>query len=202
MDNGGNSSAISLRNLAGSLAFLLLALMIAGGLVFGIMHYGEQAARTFRQAQAELAESRGRLARAQDDEREIRAKIDRYREIIGRGRTEPERRLDWVETLRHIKEKRRLLSMDYEIAPQHPLDPKNVASGGYSFLVSTMKLDMMMVHELDLLGLLADLATQVPALVGVRQCVLERLPGAPQPQQPALLRAQCEIDWITLQEKI
>jgi len=197
-----NASALGLRNLAGSLAFLLLALLIAGGLVFGIMRYGEQATRTFRQAQAELSESRGRLARAQDDEQEIRAKIDRYRDIIGRGRTEPERRLDWVETLRHIKEKRRLLSMDYEITPQHPLDPKNVASGGYSFLVSTMKLDMMMVHELDLLGLLTDLATQVPALVSVRQCVLDRLPGAPQQQQPALLRAQCEIDWITLQEKI
>lgn len=197
-----NASALSLRHLAGSVAFLLLALLIAGGLVFGIMRYGEQAQQTFRQAQTELSESRSRLARAQDDEQEIRAKIDRYREIIERGRTEPERRLDWVEALRHIKEKRRLLGMDYEIAPQRPLDPKNVASGGYSFLVSTMKLDMMMLHELDLLGLLADLATQVPALVSVRQCALERLPGAPQQQQPALLRAQCEIDWITLQEKI
>jgi len=197
-----NGSALSLRNLAGSLAFLLIALLIAGGLAFGIMRSGEQAAQTFRQAQAGLAESRGRLARVQDDEQEIRAKIDRYREIIERGRTEPERRLDWVEALRHIKEKRRLLGMDYEIAPQRPLDPKNVASGGYGFLVSTMKLDMMMMHELDLLGLLSDLATQVPALVSVRQCVLERLPGAPQPQSPALLRAQCEIDWITLQEKI
>lgn len=197
-----NASALSLRNLAGSLAFLLLALLIAGGLAFGTLSYGEQAQQTFRQAQTELSESRSRLARAQDDEQEIRAKIDRYREIIERGRTEPERRLDWVEALRHIKEKRRLLGMDYEIAPQRPLDPKNVASGGYSFLVSTMKLDMMMLHELDLLGLLSDLATQVPTLVSVRQCVLERLPGAPQPQSPALLRAQCEIDWITLQEKI
>lgn len=197
-----NGSALSLRNLAGSLAFLLIALLLAGALAFGIMRSGEQAAQTFRQAQAELAESRGRLARVQDDEQEIRAKIDRYREIIERGRTEPERRLDWVETLRHIKERRRLLSLDYEIAPQRPLDPKNVTSGGYGFLVSTMKLDMMMLHELDLLGLLTDLATQVPALVSVKQCALERLPGTPQQQPSALLRAQCEIDWITLQEKI
>lgn len=197
-----NASALSLRNLAGSLIFLLVALLLAGGVAFGMIRYGEQAAQTLRQVQAEQSESRGRLARVQDDEQEIRAKIDRYREIIERRRTEPERRLDWVETLRHIKEKRRLPGMDYEIAPQRPLDPKNVTSGGYSFLVSPMKLDMMMLHELDLLGLLADLATQVPALVSVRQCVLERLSGLPQPQQAALLRAQCEIDWITLQEKI
>lgn len=202
MDNAGYESALSLRNLGGSLAFLLLALLLAGGLVFGVLNYGEQTTRSLRQAQAEQAESRSRLARAQEDEQEIRAKIDRYREIIQLGRTQPERRLDWVETLRHIKEKRRLLGMDYEIAPQRPLDPKVVVTGGYSFLVSPMKLDMLLLHENDLLGLLADLQTQTPALISTRQCALERLPNAPQAQQSALLRAQCEVDWITLQEKI
>jgi len=202
MDNAGYESALSLRNLGGSLAFMLLALLLAGGLVFGVIRYSEQTEQSLRQAQAGQAESRGRLARAQEDEQEIRAKIDRYHEIIQIGRTQPERRLDWVETFRHIKEKRRLLGMDYEIAPQRPLDAKIVASGGYSFLVSPMKLDMLLLHENDLLGLLADLQAQIPALVSVRQCTLERLPNAPQPQQSALLRAQCEVDWITLQEKI
>jgi hypothetical protein len=202
MDNAGYESALSLRNLGGSLAFLLLALLLAGTLVFGVFNYGEQTTRSLRQAQAEQAESHSRLARAQEDEQEIRAKIDRYREIIQLGRTQPERRLDWVETLRHIKEKRRLLGMDYEIAPQRPLDAKRVVSGGYSFLVSPMKLDMLLLHENDLLGLLTDLQMQTPALISPRQCILERLPSAPQAQQSALLRAQCEVDWITLQEKI
>jgi hypothetical protein len=65
-----------------------------------------------------------------------------------------------------------------------------------------MKLEMMLLHENDLLGLFADLSAQVPALVSVRQCTIERLPGAPQQNQAALLRAKCEVDWITLQEKI
>lgn len=202
MDNAGYNSVLSLRNLGGSLAFLLLALLLAGGLAFGMVNYGDQAERSLRQAQAEQAESRNRLSRVREDEQEIRAKIDRYREIIELGRTQPERRLDWVEALRHIKEKRRLLGMDYEIAPQRPLDPKIVASGGYSFLVSPMKLDMLLLHENDLLGLLADLQMQTPALISTRQCTIERLPNAPQAQSPALLRAQCEVDWITLQEKI
>lgn len=197
-----NPSALNLRNLAGSLAFLLLALLITGGLAFGILRYGEQAARTFRQAQAELSESRSRLARVQDDEREIRAKIDRYREIIDRGRTKPERRLDWLETLRRIKEQRRLLGMEYEIAPQRPLDPKALISGGYSFLASPMKLDLLMLHENDLLGLFADLSREVDALVSVRQCAIERLPGTPPQPNTPLLKAQCEIDWITLQESL
>jgi len=200
MDNA--ASALSLRNLSGSIALLVLAILLAAGLVFGVLHYADQAKQSLRQAQAQQAESRGHLARAQEDEQEIRAKIDRYQEIIARGRTQPERRLDWVETLRGIKEKRRLIGMDYEIAPQRPLDPKNIASGGYSFLVSPMKLDMLLLHEMDLLGLLADLETQVPALVSVRQCTIERITGVPQQNPAPLLRAQCELDWITLQEKV
>lgn len=190
------------RNLAGSLAFLLLAILLAGGLAYGVHLQGRQAEQALRQARAEQAESRNRLLRVQEDEQDIRAKIERYRDIIARGHTQPERRLDWVETLRHIKEKRRLLAVDYEISPQQPLDPNNVVSGGYRFLVSPMKLDMLLLHENDLLGLLADLSAQVTALVSVRQCTLERLPVAPQQHPTAQLRATCEIDWITLQEKV
>ena len=202
MDTTENGSALNLRNLAGGIVLLLLAALLAAALVFGVLHYGSRAEQMLKQAQAEQTESRIRLSRAQEDEQEIRAKIDRYREIIERGRTQPERRLDWVETLRRIKEQRRLYSMEYEIAPQRPLDPKAVVSGGYSFLASPMKLDLLMLHEHDLLGLFADLSMQVGALVSIRQCAIERLPGnAPQPGNP-LLKAQCEIDWITLQEKL
>jgi hypothetical protein len=202
MANEEYESALSLRNLGGGIVWLFLASLLAAGLVFGVVHYVSQAELALRQAQAEQAESRGRLARVQDDEQEIRAKIDRYREIIDRGRSQPERRLDWVEILLQIKEKRRLLGLEYEIAPQKPLDEKKLVSGGYSFLVSPMKLEMMLLHENDLFGLLADLSQQVPALVSVRHCAIERLSAAPQPQNAALLKARCEIDWITLQEKI
>ena len=202
MDRAENGSALNLRNLAGSMATLLLASLVAAGLVFGVMHVGGRAEQLLKLAQTEQTESRIRLSRAQEDEQEIRAKIDRYREIIERGRTQPERRLDWVETLRRIKEQRRLYGMEYEIAPQRALDTKAVVSGGYSFLVSPMKLDLLMLHENDLLDLFGDLSRQVGALVSVRQCAIERLPGnAPQPGNP-LLKAQCEVDWITLQERL
>ena len=201
-DNASLESALSVRNLGASLAFLLVATLLAAGLVFGVVHYRAQVEQGLRQVQTQLSESRNRLSRAQEDEQEIRTKIGRYQDIIGRGRSQPERRLDWVETLRSIKEQRRLLGMDYEIAPQRPLDAKAVASGGYSFLVSPMKLDMVLLHENDLLGLLSDLSTQVTALVSARQCTLERLPPMTQQASAATLKAHCEVDWITLQEKL
>ncbi|NWG31146.1 MAG: hypothetical protein HXY29_06600 [Rhodocyclaceae bacterium] len=193
--------AARVRNLIGSLSFLLLSALFSAFIVGATIRAGKEAERALQQAKVQLAESRNHLARAQEDEKEIRARIDRYRELIERGRTQPERRLDWVETLRSIKEKRRLLGMEYEIAPQRPLDPKRPVTGGYGFLVSPMKLEMQLLHENDLLGLLADLSAQVPALISVRQCTIERLPPSPQPQA-AQLKASCEIDWITLQEKL
>jgi len=184
-----------------SLLLLLAALLAAGATVAAALHFDAAAEQAHRQALARQSETRARLARAHDDERDIRARITRYHDLIARGRTQPERRLDWVETLRGIRESRRLLGLDYEIAPQRPLDEKNPAAGDFDFLVSPMKLEMPLLHENDLLGLLADLQEQVQALIGVRACRIERIPPNPTQIDPATLKAACQIDWITLREK-
>ncbi len=196
------ASVINPKSLGWSLLLLLLACLVAAAAVAGALHFERQAALTLQQAQALQTETRARLARANDDEREIGEKIARYQELIRLGRTQPERRLEWVETLRHIKESRRLLGLDYEISPQKPLDDKAIAAvGGFTFMVSPMKLEMPLLHENDLLGLIADLSAQVQALVSVKTCKIERLPVTPNQANPANLKAACDIDWITLQEK-
>lgn len=194
-------SPLNLNNLRWSLLLLLMACLVSVAAVLYVQQLGRQTQLGLQQAQAQQSETSARLARANDDEREIRAKIARYQQLIDLGRTQPERRLEWVETLRSIKTSRRLLGLDYEIAPQRPLDEKRGTSGGYTFLVSPMKLEMPLLHENDLLGLLDDLQAQVHALVSVRSCRIERLPADSSRQNAANLRALCDIDWITLQEK-
>lgn len=201
MDNVEQKSVITPKSLGFSLALLLLSILICAALVIGTLQLSEQNQRNFQQVRNQQNETRTRLARADDDEREIREKIARYQELVAQGRTVPERRLDWVETLRSIQETRRLLGLDYEISPQKPLDSKSGPVGGHEFLASPMKLQMPLLHEDDLLGLLADLSARVQALVSVRKCTIERLPFDASRQNPATLRADCEIDWITLREK-
>lgn len=198
--NSPSSPAINLQSLLGSLVLLLLACLLSAGAVFAAYHFAGQAEREHRQAQALQSETRTRLSRAHDDAREIGDRIARYQELIRLGRTQPERRLEWVETLGQIKAGRRLLGLEYEISPQRPLDEKQPVSGGFRFLVSPMKLDMPLLHEDDLLGLLNDLAARSEALVSVRNCRIDRLPANRGLQETANLRAACEIDWITLQE--
>lgn len=201
MDNATTSSVINLKSLRWSLILLLLASLATAATVFGVLQLNMKTEQIHKQALARQTETRGRLARANDDEREIRAKIARYHQLISLGRTQPERRLEWVETLRQIKITRRLLDLNYEIAPQRPLDEKMSAAGGFDFLVSPMKLEMPLLHENDLLGLLADLSAQVQALISVKSCKIERTPAVATQANSATLKAACEIDWITLQEK-
>ena len=199
--NPRSGSVINLKALRGSLALLIATILLAGAAVVAALHFSQLAAQTHQRALARQSETRTKLARVNDDEREIREKINRYQELVSQGRIAPERRLEWVETLRQIKESRKLLGLEYELAPQRPLDEKVVASGGYDFLASTMKLDMPLLHENDLLGLLADLSARTHAIISVRSCKIERTPVSASQQLSSGLKAHCELDWITLQEK-
>lgn len=186
----------SLKPLLGSFVILLFACLASAGALFAARHLAGQAERDHNQARAQQNETRTRLARVHDDAREIRAGITRYRDIVRLGRIGSERRLEWVETLDHIKTARRLPGLDYEISPQRLLDEKQPVTGGFRFLASPMKLEMPLLHENDLLGLLDDLSARSQALVSVRRCRIDRLPAS----RTVRLKASCEIDWITLQE--
>lgn len=201
MDNTEKPAVVILKTLGGSLALLLIASVLAAAIVIATLDFARTAQQANQQAVAQQAETGARLARVHDDEREIRAKIARYQEIIDAGRSAPERRLEWVETLKKIKDTRRLLGLDYEISPQRPLDAKSLGAGGFDFLTSPMKLEMPLLHENDLFGLFADLSAQVQALISIKHCRIDRVPPDPAKRNSATLKAHCEIDWITLRER-
>lgn len=202
MDNtASTASVINIKSLGVSLLLLLTSALATAAIVMTVLQMQQKSEQVHKQIMAQQNETRARLARANEDEQEIRAKISRYQELIASGRTQPERRLDWVETLKQIKESRRLLGLDYEIAPQRPLNDKAPSAGGYDFLASPMKLNLPLLHENDLLGLLSDLSSRVQALISARQCTIERTTPAGGTRNAPTLKAACEIDWVTLREK-
>lgn len=190
-------------------ALLLLVLVILGaGAIFVSLQLTKAARAELQQAEAERGDIRTRLGRARDEEQEIRARIARYNDLVARGYIRPEDRLEWVERIAAIKAARKLIDVQYEIAPQRTVDvallPEGAAGGGYEFMSSTMRLQMQLLHEDDLLGLLADLRGNAPALLVPRGCGIERLPqgvGGGERGIRAWLKADCEIEWITLREK-
>jgi len=186
---------------------LLLALvMIAIGIAAVL--YARQATLQQRgetqAAQARLGEVRSKLARARDEEAEIKSKIGRFDTLVAGGILGAEQRLEWVERIKDIRAARGLYDVQYEIAPQRPLDPTIApgSSGNFEFMSSSMRLQMDLLHEEDLLHFLGDLRGTVHAYVRAQRCTIERIAQGPAARDSgAQLKADCVLDWITIQQR-
>ncbi|MBS1227881.1 MAG: hypothetical protein H6R17_1158 [Proteobacteria bacterium] len=144
-------------------------------------------------AQKERDEIDGKLRRVRSEEAEIKQKSAEFANLQARGVVGEEQRLEWVELLKAIGERHRLLDLHYEIAPQRALD--TAPGSAYAFYASTMKVQLGLLHEEDLTRLLDDLRQYARALIQVRSCKVWRLP---RDDRTAQLQADCLIDWITV----
>lgn len=200
-----NFTANDFTRLRWTLGFLLLAIAIGILVTTATQKLVQQAKTTQRLLQAEQQQIRNRLARAPDEERELRSKIALFQELEARGVIGQEERLNWVEQIARVKAARRLLDVQYEIAPQKSLTesvlPGGAIAGDYEFMASAMKLQMPLLHEDDLLGLISDLRRSAHAHLLVRDCTIDRAAPGSDRTASAQLRADCTIDWVTLREK-
>lgn len=140
-----------------------------------------------------------RVSKVSEEERDIRENLTYFEQMRARGIVSVQNRLDWIETIARIKNARKLFEIKYSIDAQRLLDyPGIVPVQNAEFVVSRMKLDIMLLHEDDLLEFLNDLRQEGKAHVTVKHCVVERLErGAPTGLQPRL-RAQCLVDLVSL----
>lgn len=143
-----------------------------------------------------------RLARISEEEREVKERIAIYRSLNNFHIIGKERRLEWVDAIQRIRISREMLDVRYRIEPQKQLSVIAGKPGNVAFNSSTMRVEMALLHEGDLLNFLADLRDAGNAYVSVRECVVTRSgPSAPPPGAPTLvprLRAECSIDLITI----
>jgi hypothetical protein len=188
-----------LSKLQFSLLAALMMMAIGAGTVYLSLSLIKTAKLEQAAAQAERNDFDGKLKRVRSEEVEIRQKSAIFHKLQARGVVGEEQRLEWVELLKEIRDRRRLLDLQYEIAPQRPLDAS--PGGGYAYYVSSMKVQLKLLHEEDLTRLLDDLRQQARALIQVKSCNVSRLPrGGAEGGTPSQLQADCLIDWVTLHE--
>lgn len=182
-------------------SLLAAVLMIAVGVlaVLFSLNSTKVAQSAQKTATTERNEFAGKLKQVRNEENEIKQKSTLFGDLQARGIIGEEQRLDWFELLKDIRDKRRLLDLQYEISPQRPLDSN--PGSGFAFYASTMKLQLKLLHEEDLTRLLDDLRAQAKALIQVKSCTISRLPrSGERPDSLAPLQADCQIDWVTLRE--
>lgn len=200
------SPTTDLGHLKWAIALLIILSALGGAAVWTTLQMQSAGERSIREATGARNDIRARLARARDEQAELRDKIARYLAFKDRGYIGPEKRLDWVEAIARIKLARRIYRLDYEFSPQRAIDatilPGSPSAGGFDFLSSRMKLQVQVLHEGELLALLDDIRGAVRAMIQLRSCDFERAPaGAGDRNNPAPLKVECTLEWITLREQ-
>lgn len=197
--------AKDLKRLQWAIAFLVVMALAGGGAVWSTQQLKKSGEKAFQEASTARRDIQTRLARARVEEQELRDKIERFQALKARGYIGPEQRLDWVDAIARIKTARRIFKLDYEFAPQRPVDagilPGGAAAGDFEIMSSQMRLHLQLLHEGELLAFLAELRNAVQALIQVRSCSIERIaPGNADRGNNAQLKAECTLEWITLRE--
>ena len=158
--------------------------------------------RQLAAVQAERRESTERLARIAEEEREVKEKLDVYKQLKGLNILGEERRLEWADAIARIRTQRELLDLSYRIDRQRMLKSAPGKPDNVDFLASTMRVQLALLHEEDLLRFLADLRASGNAYYSVKSCQLARTgQAATGVTITPRLRASCEIDLITVVDR-
>ncbi|MBO3704971.1 MAG: hypothetical protein J5X21_00985 [Candidatus Accumulibacter sp.] len=178
----------------------LLMVAVGAATLYAANRFRDAAEQARTLALAQRSEADGKLRRVREEESEIKNKSLLFNSLHERGMIGDEPRLEWIELLKDIRDRHRLLDLRYELSPQRPLDSGEV--GDFAFYLSSMKLELKLLHEEDLSRFLADLRQQAKALIRINRCHVERLPAGAEERAGgrANLLAECDLDWLTARE--
>ena len=180
-----------------------LALIAAGIALMRLADGSLRAERErFAAAQAERRQNAERLARIAEEEREVKEKLDVYRQLKALNILGEERRLEWADAIARIRAQRELLDLRYRVERQQLVNSLPGKPAGVEFYASTMRVDLALLHEEDLLRFLADLRASGNAYYVVRRCALMRSGAAAAALNiTPRLRGDCTIDLITIVDR-
>ena len=196
-------TSAEMRKLGVPLAVALVLLAAGAALIWWTKGALAQSLVRLAATKTEQAQSRDLLARISDEEREVKQKMEIYQQLGQAGILGEERRLEWADAIARIRTSRELLDLRYRIEPQKPLVSVPGKPANVDFYSSSMKVEIALLHEGDLLAFLGDLRDSGNQYTSVQHCNLARSGLAP-PSGPSLaprLRAQCEINLITIVDR-
>jgi hypothetical protein len=188
-----------LRNPLLGLGFVLV---LVGLLAYYSNAYHTKQETALKQQQEALNQARQKYLSSGQEREMIVKYLPMYQSLIARGFIGEEQRIEWIEKLRQIHLQNKLFSIEYHIGQQEKVTPSYLSNlGQFTLYQSTMKLNMSLLHEGDILTLLDGLQEQAAPYI-VRECELVR-PVSAKINTKVLasnVESSCELDWLTLRD--
>ena len=193
------------RKLQTTLVVLAVVVISIVGLFVWAESYTSSQTLALQMQQNQLNSARQRYQSSGAEKDMITEYLPKYQVLINKGFVGEEKRIEWIEALRTQHRNHKLFSIKYDIGLQEEYKPVFAPSlGGFVLHRSTMKLDLDMLHEGDLLQLTESLGASETAPFMLRDCEITRLNtgAALSNQLVANLHSHCELDWLTLREPV
>jgi hypothetical protein len=191
-----------LKTLALPLLACLVLLAAGAGFIAWTQQAQRSAERELAAAREQRAQARERLMRIAEEEKEVKEKLEVYLRLRDLGILGDERRLEWADAMTRIRTQRELPDLRYRVERQRLISSVPGNPAAVDFYASTMRVELALLHEGDLVNFLADLRESGNAYYSVKGCSISRTGAAPTLTGLApRLRAECEIDLITILDR-
>ena len=197
-----NLTGAELKRLAPALVVLVALVACGTALIWYTERSLKAAAVQLAASKGDRSQNRERLSRISEEEKEVREKLTIYRQLGEAGVLGPERRLEWADSVARIRKERELADVRYRVDPQKTTKSVAGKAGPVDFNVSTMRVNLSLLHEGDLFAFLDDLRGSGNAYYSVQKCALSRTAGAPNPASLApRVQAECVVDLVTVVDR-
>ena len=182
-----------------SITFFLV-LLVSAGLIYGSWKFKDDMESQHKRNKVRFTSISQKYLAVDDDERIIRKYYPEFIDLYKKGIIGREHRLNWIETLRASSERVKLAGLTYSVSPQQKYAPGfSVNMGKFSLYSSTMKLNLSMLHEGDLLQLITDLNKYAEGMFTITECTFKRPGKILNESRDAInIKADCELQWSNI----
>lgn len=179
-------------------ARLCACVLLGAALLVGAASwYRAQQADELAQAALVRGAASARFQNVESEKQDIAIYQPRFVELQAGGLIGDENRLAWIETIKAIQGNRKLVSASYDIEPQQALVLASpMALGDYRLRASRMRVELGLVHELDLFHFIDDL--RGAGRFTVQDCKMKRTDAPAEAVGVARLTANCTLVFLTL----
>lgn len=188
-----------LRKLAPAVLLLFTLAAVGAALIWYAELSLKNARAAFASARTERMQNREKLSKIAEEERDVKEKLEVYRQLRDLHVLGEERRLEWADTVSRIRKARELPDLRYQVQPQRLVTSLKGNPAPVDFYESVMKVNLGLLHEGDLFAFLDDLRASGNAYYDVRRCAVSRTgQAAAAPNLAPRLNAECDIALLTI----
>lgn len=192
-------STADLPNIKWSLGAFVLSLALAGILLSLSEAHLAHAKQDRQDAQKQLVDAQRQFDAAQNDQQNMATYAKEYNALMAHKVIGDEQRLDWMEGLEKLRQQGRVLGFTYTISPQQAFAPSPPQdAGNFQLNRSGMTMQVNLLHEGQLLDLLAAMNTQMKGWFMLDSCALSRVTAG---SDTSPLKAECKGGWFTMKNR-